>query len=394
MRNKTVAPPLDFRTLIRVLKKTDPTLMIYPLAPKDRSSNYIDLPVHILVGDPALIRNYFSYTTTKEVVHGVFLIRTTSKSLLTLKENPITMQHLQDNHISLSQKNWLTERKKEMFFLHNASESLTRRDDFKTAITENMPTKIPFGLYPKKNTLYDNGKRTTFRALILDALEDRFDETFTNIASEFRAGDPRLAGNNLVPILPTLKLNMDNISNTAQQQNTFLADLAHLTVRGIKNLDEQMETKDGGCQTLREFFTTYVVEVNGENQQLIHRSERATDNRIFLLFNKAHKQHVRTISADLDTKLSSTFTPASLAASRSASSTPVREINSVTTAATSANEDHLLSLFSNPQNDSVDRNQPPPQHRSRRPIRELQPSEYPKLPVINAWGTNQRQNET
>ena len=76
-----------------------------------------------------------------------------------------------------------------------------------------------------------------------------------------------------------------------------------------------METKDGGRQTLREFFTTYVVEVNGENQQLIHRSERATDNRIFLLFNKAHKQHVRTIIADLDMKLSSTFTPASLVAS-------------------------------------------------------------------------------
>ena len=93
MRNKAVAPLLDFCTLIGVLKKADPTLMICPLAPmEDKSSNYIDLPVHIPVGDPTLLPNYFSYTTTKEWVHGVFSIRTTSKSLWTLKENPITMR--------------------------------------------------------------------------------------------------------------------------------------------------------------------------------------------------------------------------------------------------------------------------------------------------------------
>ena len=87
MRHKAVATPLNFRTLIGVLKKADPTLMICPLAPKEnKRSNYIDLPVHIPVGDPTLLRNYFSYTTTKEWVHGVFAIRTTSKSLWTLKE--------------------------------------------------------------------------------------------------------------------------------------------------------------------------------------------------------------------------------------------------------------------------------------------------------------------
>ena len=281
-----------------------------------------------------------------------------------------------------------------MFFLLNASESLTRRDDLKTAITENMPKQIAFGLYPKKHTLFDQGKRTAFRALFIDALEDKYEETYDNITKAFQAGDPRLAGINLVPIKPTLKLNIGNIIKIAHQQNTFLAELAHLTVRGIKKLDEQMETIDGGSQTLREHFTTYIVEINGENQQLIHRSERATDDRIFLTFKKIHSQHVRKIIADLDKKLNTIFTPASLAASRSTSSMQVREINSVNTVATSANDDFLLALLSNPQNDTEDRDRPPPQQRSRRPIREIQPSEYPNLPATSAWKNNQRRKET
>ena len=150
-----------------------------------------------------------------------------------------------------------------MFFLHNDSESLTRRDDLKTAITENMPTQIAFGLYPKKHTLFDQGQRTTFRALFIDALEDRYEETYENITKAFQAGDPRLAGMNLVLIRPTLKINIGNIITAAQQQNTFLAELAHLTVRGIKKLDEQMETRNGGSQTLREHFISYIVEING-----------------------------------------------------------------------------------------------------------------------------------
>ena len=199
---------------------------------------------------------------------------------------------------------------------------------------------------------------------------------------------------NLVPIKPTLKFNIGNIVNAAHRQNTFLAELAHLTVRGIKKLDEPMDTRDGGKLTLREHFTSYIVETNGVNQQLIHRSERATDDRIFLIFKKIHSQHVRTIIAELDTKLQAIFTPAPLAASQSTSSMQVREINSVNAAATLANDDHLLALFSNPQNDSADRDRPPPQQRSRRPIREIQPSEYPKLPTTNVWKNNQRRKDT
>ena len=58
---------------------------------------------------------------------------------------------------------------------------------------------------------------------------------------------------------------------------------------------------------------------------------------------------MRKIIADLDKKLNTIFTPASLAASRSISSMQVREINSVNTAATSANDDFLLALLANPQ---------------------------------------------
>ena len=155
-----------------------------------------------------------------------------------------------------------------------------------------------------------------------------------------------------------------------------------------------MDTRDGGKLTLREHFNSYIVEINGINQQIIHRSEQAIDDRIFLLFKKIHSQHVRTIIAELDSKLHEIFTPESLAASRSTPSMQVHETNSVNTAATSANDDYLLTLFSNPQNDSAGRDRPPPQKRSRRPIREIQLSEYPQLPTTNAWKNNQRQKET
>ena len=66
--------------------------------------------------------------------------------------------------------------------------------------------------------------------------------------------------------------------------------------RGIKKLKESMDTRDGGKWTLREHFNSYIVETNGINQQIIHRSERAIDDRIFLLFKKIHSKHVGTIS--------------------------------------------------------------------------------------------------
>ena len=159
VQNRSVFPAKDFQKLIGVLKKTDDTLMICPLAPmRDGSSNYINQPVHIPVSDPTLLRTYFSHTVTKDYVHTVFVIRT-HKTLWTLKENPISMKFLCDHHISLSQTNWLAKRGKVLFFLHGASEVLTHRDDLKEAIKENMTDPGPFGLYPKRHTLVNNGKK-------------------------------------------------------------------------------------------------------------------------------------------------------------------------------------------------------------------------------------------
>ena len=144
-----------------------------------------------------------------------------------------------------------------------------------------MPTELPLGLYPKKHTLCDQGNRTVFRALSINALEDKFEETYDNITKAFCSGDPRLSGINLVPIRPTLKFNMNNIVIAAQGQNAFIAELSHLTVRGIKKLDSSMDTRAGGKLTMREHFESYFVDSEGNNQQLIHQTERATDGRVF-----------------------------------------------------------------------------------------------------------------
>ena len=70
-----------------------------------------------------------------------------------------------------------------------------------------------------------------------------------------------------------------------------------------------METRDGSNITLREHFDSYFVDSEGNNQQLIHRTERATDDRVFLIHKNIHSKHVRAVIVGLDIKLDEIFTP-------------------------------------------------------------------------------------
>ena len=90
--------------------------MICPLAPTHNgSSNYIDQTCYIPITDDSQLQNYFTHTVLRDTVHGVFVIRT-SKTIISLKENGHVQDFLSKNTISLSQTNWLTEKKKDVFF--------------------------------------------------------------------------------------------------------------------------------------------------------------------------------------------------------------------------------------------------------------------------------------
>ena len=65
-----------------------------------------------------------------------------------LKKNSIMIEHLKMRNISLSQTNWLTERKNIYFFIHRASYTLLHQDDIGKAIKENMDIPQAFGIYP------------------------------------------------------------------------------------------------------------------------------------------------------------------------------------------------------------------------------------------------------
>ena len=113
-----VLPSKIFQSLIGFLQKANPILMIYPLATAHETcSNYIDQTCHIPVADESLLRNYFTHTVFRNLDHGVFLI-CTKDTLTLLKENTFVMDFLKSHSISLSQTNWLTEKKTDVFFIY------------------------------------------------------------------------------------------------------------------------------------------------------------------------------------------------------------------------------------------------------------------------------------
>ena len=84
---QAVFPGKDFQSLIGMLQKEDPSLMICPLAPTaEGNCNYIDQTCYIPVTEGSQLQNYFTHTVLKDTIHGVFIIRT-KKTIISLKEN-------------------------------------------------------------------------------------------------------------------------------------------------------------------------------------------------------------------------------------------------------------------------------------------------------------------
>ena len=391
-KTSDVLPGKTFQSLIGSLQKADPTLMICPLAPtRDTSSNYIDQTCHIPVASETLLRNYFTHTVLRNSVHGVFLIRT-KHTLTTLKENASVMDFLRTNNISLSQTNWLTERKKDVFFLYGANEAITRRDDLKTAIRENMDTEEPFGLYPKRDTIYINGKRTVFRALFIDSKEDRTEEITNQVSKAFESNDPRLQGFTLVPAKPTPDMDLAEIELNASMHNGLMTTMTHHTIRGIEEIDMKMETKSGENMSLREYFATVLINTSPDTKaNLFLRTERGPDNKVFLIHNKKHSGIVNNFISQLKGQLEGKFSPEELAKSQGPDLTPQRKLTTFSNTATKRNAEYLRNLHGTPQPRAT---RPPT--RNNRPITASYPQDYPKLPTgkSNTWDDRRaRQNK-
>ena len=147
------------------------------------------------------------------------------------------MAYLRQHKVSLSQTQWITEKKRELFFILGAHESLTRREDLKKAIEDHLPGKKPIGLYPKRHIIYNGEKKVSFRALFIDVLDADLEQQKRDISTAFLQNDPRLAGLHLVPVNPSSLTTIHQIAQAATRQNQYSNSLKFFTVPGIIALD-------------------------------------------------------------------------------------------------------------------------------------------------------------
>ena len=146
-----------------------------------------------------------------------------------------------------------------------------------------------------------------------------------------------------------------------------------------------MKTISGNEQTLREYFSAILVPNKPIRTQLIQRTERATDNRVYIVHQKEHSPVIKSLIKQLDTKLAATFSKEALSASRGAYTATSQTVDTHSTPATKKNAVLLKTLFGDPTQSLNTR--PPSRHFQRKSIQAQYPHEYSKLPTIksNAW---------
>ena len=98
-----------------------------------------------------------------------------------------------NKHITISNK-WTDKDKEDVFIISSANNTITRRDNLKNAIKENIDTPEVFGLHPKRETIYVNGKRTVLRALFIDSLEEHIEKITEKVSKAFKLEDPDFKG--------------------------------------------------------------------------------------------------------------------------------------------------------------------------------------------------------
>ena len=371
------------------LQKSSDTLMLTPISNK---GNYIDQPIHVPLTNAAELRKYFSYTLEREEVRGVFVVRS-EKSLWHLKQNPVVSQYLRDNDVWLSGTRWLTEKRKETFFISGAHQTLGNKEDLISAIKDNMEGESQFSVYPGRRNVGDRTGKTTFRAPIIDLLLDEYETGVSNIqrafANSVKNKDIRLKNMNLVPLRPSLTISTEVIRNGAQKHNKLNMRLDHRVVRGITNLDiELTKTRGGAKQTLREFFDEQKYTSGGEAQQIFYRTERTSFDRIFMIFEKTNRTAAETFLKTIHKRLRNVFTQESLDRVRGEQrDTRVGEINTYTDENSIANDRALLAAFGNPQEEESNRyNKPVERERRRTFVETFDERDFPKMNK-KAWGS-------
>ena len=160
--------------------------------------------------------------------------------------------------------------------------------------------------------------------------------------------------------------------------------LTHQTIRGVKEIDVKMETRDGDSITLREYFAELLINVPGKPlTNMIKRTERGPDNKVYLIHLKEHSDTVTKLINDMSNKLDKKFAPEELLLSQGPDLVTRRNLTTFATPATRKNAEFLRNLHG--------MNQPlvnrlPPRH-SRRPITASYPQDFPTLPTgkSNSW---------
>ena len=175
------------------------------------------------------------------------------------------------------------------------------------------------------------------------------------------------------------------IATAASRHNGLMLNTTHQTIRGYKTLDTPMMNKNGYTQTLREFFATKLVRTGETHTQLIQRTERATDNRVYIIHLKEHRPIIINFIKQLEDTLLETFTEEELSKSKGELIVSNWNRDTYSSPATKKNAAILKTLFG--ESGVYQHSRPPPRPNQRKPIQTQYPHEYPKLPTSksNAW---------
>ena len=114
----------------------------------------------------------------------------------------------------------------------------------------------------------------------------------------------------IIPVRPSGVMDENLIGKYAMMQNCHTVSLESYTLRGYKNIDDNLQLKNGTEMTLREI----ILFSKADRNFLFEMVERASGDRIFLVYqkqgsNNTRRKQVRNFASQLQRKLNKMIFP-------------------------------------------------------------------------------------
>lgn len=98
-----------------------------------------------------------------------------------MKKNLVVSHYLRNNGVWISGTKWLTEKRKETFFISGAHQTLVNKEDLISTNKDNIECENQFSVYPVRRNVGDITGKKTFRAPIIELLLEEYEKGVSNI---------------------------------------------------------------------------------------------------------------------------------------------------------------------------------------------------------------------